>query len=560
MAQLDPSIILQAGKIQGIDPGQLMEQRAQVQLRNLALQRQTREDARAARQDDLAVQQQQTLRDVGTQFATGDVAGARSTAASSGNFDLVQKLDTMGDAERKRTFEISQATAPLLMSLQKTPPEAIPQAIASIAPELQARGFTPEHIAQVQAQLSDPAQRERAFAGIANSAQTIAEYQKSREGFTLGQDQQRFDADGNVIARGPESIKSITTPEGATTTILGGAGHTGIPGTHVGPQIESTVTGFIPGAKVTSGARTAEHNAAVGGVANSFHLTDDARDFVPPQGMTTKQFASVVRTKMPGFDVIDEGSHVHVEPSSRGPITIKGQPKADEVAPLLSEEALNNAAQTFNEKGTLPSLGMGKQNALLKAKILNKAAQIASANGDDATALLARQAERKANGIALNDLTKRNGIMSASKNTAVANGDLLVQSAGAGAGTTGSPVLNRWQQAYRSGVKGSPEVAQFGLAINTFANEYAKVVSGATGAAGVAEGARQEMLKHLSEASTPEQVRAIVSQAKKEMSSSTNALANQIKSTQASLSGKKPDAAKSAPNVIRYDAKGNRIK
>ena len=85
------------------------------------------------------------------------------------------------------------------------------------------------------------------------------------------------------------------------------------PGTF-GAQIESTVAGLIPGATITSGARTPEKNAAVGGVSDSYHLSDNARDYRPPAGVSTAQMAAALKVKMPGFDVIDEGTHVHVEP------------------------------------------------------------------------------------------------------------------------------------------------------------------------------------------------------------------------------------------------------
>ena len=56
------------------------------------------------------------------------------------------------------------------------------------------------------------------------------------------------------------------------------------------------------------------HNAKVGGVANSYHLTDQARDLVPPAGMSMAAFHTRLARAMPGFDVINEGDHVHIEP------------------------------------------------------------------------------------------------------------------------------------------------------------------------------------------------------------------------------------------------------
>lgn len=81
-----------------------------------------------------------------------------------------------------------------------------------------------------------------------------------------------------------------------------------------GEQIEQTAFAAVPGMTVTSRQRSPAHNAAVGGVRNSYHLTDQARDFVPPHGMSMGALHARLAAAMPGFDVINEGDHVHVEP------------------------------------------------------------------------------------------------------------------------------------------------------------------------------------------------------------------------------------------------------
>ena len=62
---------------------------------------------------------------------------------------------------------------------------------------------------------------------------------------------------------------------------------------------------------VTSTYRTPAHNAAVGGVATSYHLKGEAADFVP-QGMTTAQAAAKLKATGQFVEVIDEGDHVHI--------------------------------------------------------------------------------------------------------------------------------------------------------------------------------------------------------------------------------------------------------
>lgn len=100
-----------------------------------------------------------------------------------------------------------------------------------------------------------------------------------------------------------------------------------------GAAIESTALSLVPGIVVTSRKRSAAKNREVGGVPNSFHLTDQARDFLPPKGMSMAQLATRLRGGFRGFDVINEGDHVHVEPSSRQgtgrPIRVKSIQQAN---------------------------------------------------------------------------------------------------------------------------------------------------------------------------------------------------------------------------------------
>lgn len=75
---------------------------------------------------------------------------------------------------------------------------------------------------------------------------------------------------------------------------------------------ESAIAEMFPGAKITSAARTVQHNAEVGGVPNSQHLSAQAVDFVLPQGATFAQVKSGLAAKgLPVSELIDEGDHVH---------------------------------------------------------------------------------------------------------------------------------------------------------------------------------------------------------------------------------------------------------
>lgn len=89
-----------------------------------------------------------------------------------------------------------------------------------------------------------------------------------------------------------------------------------------GQQLEGLISQSFPGAQITSRGRTPAQNAAVGGVSNSAHLDDHARDFVlgSPQAMVAAA-AQINAQGLPGVKAIFEGAgsahstgpHVHVQ-------------------------------------------------------------------------------------------------------------------------------------------------------------------------------------------------------------------------------------------------------
>ena len=115
---------------------------------------------------EAANRKQATLGQIGGMAAAGDGAGARRTALEAGEFDIIDKLDSMDDSQRKRTLEVTRSIAPVIASLKQLPPAMRMQAASSVLVE---RGLTPEQIAGLD--LSD--------AGIdakIGEAMTITEY------------------------------------------------------------------------------------------------------------------------------------------------------------------------------------------------------------------------------------------------------------------------------------------------------------------------------------------------------------------------------------------------
>ncbi|WP_398572861.1 D-Ala-D-Ala carboxypeptidase family metallohydrolase, partial [Staphylococcus aureus] len=61
---------------------------------------------------------------------------------------------------------------------------------------------------------------------------------------------------------------------------------------------------------MTSGVRSAERNAQVGGQSNSQHLNGTAADYAVP---TNQKPAFISRARQLGYHAIDEGDHIHLQ-------------------------------------------------------------------------------------------------------------------------------------------------------------------------------------------------------------------------------------------------------
>lgn len=83
-----------------------------------------------------------------------------------------------------------------------------------------------------------------------------------------------------------------------------------------GDYIEEMARKVYPNLQVAGRSRTAARNAEVGGVSDSFHLIDAARDLTTPPGMSKAEFIAQLRSVFgPEYDILpSKGNSVHVEP------------------------------------------------------------------------------------------------------------------------------------------------------------------------------------------------------------------------------------------------------
>lgn len=115
-------------------------------------------------------------------------------------------------------------------------------------------------------------------------------------------------------ADGRERLVAVD-PRDVGAQVIGADGFGPQASAQPGPMLDPTkdypqLAANFPGTQVSSLYRTPEHNAEVGGVANSQHMRGTAGDFVVPQA---EQAQFIARAKALGYEVIPEGDHVHVE-------------------------------------------------------------------------------------------------------------------------------------------------------------------------------------------------------------------------------------------------------
>lgn len=129
----------------------------------------------------------------------------------------------------------------------------------------------------------------------------------------------------------------------------------------LGPWFEEVAKETVPGVRVSGRARTPERNRQVGGVKDSYHLTDNARDFTPPKGMSIGELGDVLKRELgSGYDVVyntkGHFDHVHVEPGPGGRPAPKAElTAAPSVEATPSEETAPAAPKSsrFEELQTL---------------------------------------------------------------------------------------------------------------------------------------------------------------------------------------------------------------
>lgn len=304
-----------------------------------------------------AMQREQLARraQLGGLIADGQGRQAADTALRAGDFESAQGVQSyvssLDAQQRAAAQQRTEAMARAAVTLRGLPQEQRAGAAAQLAEQIGVevpQGFD----------FSDTA-----LDGVINQARSLEQLLKPAEGFTLGDGQVRFDAQGNEIARGPQTPKYVAVPEGGRLERVDagrGAGvASGAAPAMSGVRPEAVIARTLgEGFRVTSGARSEADNRRVGGAPNSYHLRDQARDIIPPPGMSMAEAAAALKATGQFVEVINEGDHVHVAWGTQTgagvragmPDTFVGAPKRDKDAqtPRQEREAAMKLRKEFN--------------------------------------------------------------------------------------------------------------------------------------------------------------------------------------------------------------------
>lgn len=202
---------------------------------------------------------------------------------------------------------------------------------------------------------------------------------------------------------------------------------------------------------------------------------------------------------------------------------------------MLTPEGQDLAAQEYLNTGKLPP-GLGRASAGINAKIVSRAAEMAAAMGNDAQAATLNRAAFKSAQVGLTALTKQRTLVGAFERTALKNLEIALDESNK-VDRTGITPINKWLNAGKKAT-GDVEVGRFNAALTSALNEYAKVLSGATGAAGISDAARREAHDLLNTANTTEQVIGIVDIMKREMANREAGFAEQEAQLKETMSGR----------------------
>jgi hypothetical protein len=221
---------------------------------------------------------------------------------------------------------------------------------------------------------------------------------------------------------------------------------------------------------------------------------------------------TVAPPHLPGFHLVGQAKpewQDMADGRQRNVITgkVEGTKEIDDKP--LGEDAVALVGAQYLRLGpdAMKNMGQGRNGIQNKNRVMEWVAKTAKEAGTSNPELVARFAQNKANLAALNQNTKSLTAVSASEHTLDANLDYAMTFAKRGVGPTGVPILDTPLNKLRIGL-GSTDAKDLDNLLTTTTNEYARILTTATGTGGGAtsDAARVEAHKLLNAGMTLRQI------------------------------------------------------
>lgn len=247
----------------------------------------------------------------------------------------------------------------------------------------------------------------------------------------------------------------------------------------------------------------------------------------------------------PGEPIIDMGNVAHptagatvlpMTPSEMTPTEGKPVPtdwtgKPDAAPPGYRQDVWD-ATISYVQTGKMPTLGM---KAGFRDQIVTTVPAVLAAFNIAPSEMASRGAEFKVNTVRLTAMEKMSDSALAYEDTAIRNFDKAMELAPAAVPDWG-PYLNRWIMEGET-MLGDTNVPPYVAAVLTASTEYAKVMSGSTGAQASTDSARREAAERFSPYLNKGQIAAVVDLAKNDMKNRKSALTDRIAQIRGDLRG-----------------------
>lgn len=224
-------------------------------------------------------------------------------------------------------------------------------------------------------------------------------------------------------------------------------------------------------------------------------------------------------------------------------LNLRGASKADDPGIELTQAGVDAAAIAYAKTNQLPPMGMGKQVAAVRAKIINRAAEMFP--GLD---LASAQAGFNADKGSLSSLQKNRDAVVSFENTASKNLDNFLATVQKVV-DTGSPWVNQPIRLVQQRGLGNEDLIAFNAARRVAINEIAKVTSNPALVGQLSDSARREVEAFIPQDATLKQILAVAKILKQDMKSRHDSLDEQI----AAIKGRIKDG-EAKPSTVRMIA------